>query len=88
MCTDQLRVPLGDFKTKSLVRKNVLTLTDTTYRFKNPQSNLASVINLDASYALIRDQDGDSNLNRKFISDLSPRSLDQLCTPSGNTDWS
>lgn len=74
-CHDQLRIPLGNFRTVNMVRYDSTTDTSTEYTSLNPQSNLASLLALDPSYALILTSGESYEINRKIISDLSPRSL-------------
>ena len=84
-CQDQLRIPLANFRTTNMVRYRVNEDTPSTeYTSSNPQSNLAKILALDPSYALILTSDGSYELNRKLISDLSPRSI-QSCA-DGNGD--
>jgi len=78
-CDDQLRIPMGNFRTTNMVRyKSNEEHPETEYTAANPQSNLAKILALDPSYSLIRTADDSFEINRKLISDLSPRSI-QTC---------
>lgn len=72
-CDQHLRIPLSVATDVKLRMRVVATGQDDEYEFSDPQSNIAKLLALDPSYALIRTGEGHTHVNRKFVSDYSPR---------------
>tara|TARA_B100001540_G_scaffold284144_1_gene276205 strand:- start:10377 stop:28151 length:17775 start_codon:yes stop_codon:yes gene_type:complete len=85
-CTRQLRIPLGEYSDAAVLHRDYsVGMTETSYVSLSISNNLPNLINLDPSYALISLESGGAAINRRFIADLSPRSL-ETCTSTPDVE--